>query len=93
MLKKSPRLFELRALFLRISYPLCRNALMRYAKKLVDSGEFGKISMIRVRRSHNGVSGNWLVDYWFDTAKTGGGAMMDLGAHPMYLFILALRQA
>jgi predicted dehydrogenase len=68
-----------------IAHHLCRNPLMNYAKELVDSGVFGKISMIRARRSHSGVSDNWLVDYWFDTEKTGGGAMMDLGAHPMYL--------
>jgi len=68
-----------------ISYPLCHNPLMCYAKKLIDAGEFGKISMIRARRSHGGLVEGWLVDYWFDTTKTGGGAMMDLGAHPMYL--------
>lgn len=68
-----------------ISYFLRRDARMRYAKKLLDDGIFGRIGTIRMRRSHSGVSENWLVDYWFDTAKTGGGSMMDLGAHPMYL--------
>jgi len=68
-----------------ISYPLRRNALFQWAKNLADSGEFGKIGMIRMSRSHSGISDNWLVDYWFDVSKTGGGAMMDLGAHPMYI--------
>ena len=68
-----------------ISYPLRRDPLMCYAKKLVDEGIFGKIGMLRMRRSHSGVSDNWLPDYWYDTSKTGGGAMMDLGAHPMYI--------
>ena len=68
-----------------ISYPLRRDSFFRYVKTLVDKGEFGKIGMVKMRRSHGGVSDKWLVDYWFDVSKTGGGAMMDLGAHPMYI--------
>ena len=31
-----------------------------------------------------GALAGWLPDYWYDPETTGGGAMMDLGAHPMY---------
>jgi predicted dehydrogenase len=68
-----------------IAYHLRRDPLMCYAKSLADAGVFGKIGMVRMRRSHSGITGGWLPDYWFDTSKTGGGAMMDLGAHPMYI--------
>jgi predicted dehydrogenase len=68
-----------------ISYPLRRDPLMCYAKKLADEGIFGKIGMVRMRRSHSGITEGWLPDYWFDVSKTGGGAMMDLGAHPVYM--------
>jgi predicted dehydrogenase len=68
-----------------ISYPLRREPLMCYAKKLADEEVFGKVGMVRMRRSHSGVTDRWLPDYWFDVSKTGGGAMMDLGAHPMYI--------
>jgi predicted dehydrogenase len=68
-----------------ISYPLRRDPLMCYAKSLAESGFFGKIGMLRMRRSHSGITESWLPDYWFDTSKSGGGAMMDLGAHPIYI--------
>ena len=68
-----------------VSMPLRSNPGVLYAKKLIDSGVLGKISGARMRRSHGGVSENWLPEYWYDVSKTGGGAMMDLGAHPVYV--------
>ena len=68
-----------------ISFPHKCNPVYRYIKARIAEGAFGKISLFRYRNAHNGVSGNWLPEYWFDGSKAGGGAMMDLGAHPMYL--------
>ncbi|MCL2472829.1 MAG: Gfo/Idh/MocA family oxidoreductase [Treponema sp.] len=68
-----------------ISLPLLSNPAVLYVKKLVDTGALGRITGARFRRSHSGVSDHWLPDYWFDTSLTGGGAMMDLGAHPVYI--------
>ena len=59
--------------------------MFRYAKQVVDSGVLGQITMMRVQNGHTGSSDGWLPDYWYDPQTTGGGAMMDLGAHPMYL--------
>ena len=67
-----------------ISYPHKCSPVYRYIKARIDEGCFGKISLFRYRNAHNGVSGNWLPAYWFDGTKSGGGAMMDLGCHPMY---------
>ena len=68
-----------------ISLPLRSNPAVLYVKQLVDTGALGRITGARFRRSHSGVSDHWLPDYWFDTSLTGGGAMMDLGAHPVYI--------
>lgn len=68
-----------------ISYPQRGRPCVQYAKKLMDEGAFGKVTMVRTRDAHNGVSGNWLPDYWFEKKDAAGGAMMDLGCHPMYL--------
>jgi len=68
-----------------ISLPLRSDPKVLYVKQLVDTGALGRITGARFRRSHSGVSDRWLPDYWFDTSKSGGGAMMDLGAHPVYV--------
>ena len=54
-------------------------------KQLVDEGQLGDITVMRVRNVHDGALAQWLPDYWYDPETTGGGAMMDLGAHGMYL--------
>jgi len=56
-----------------------------FIKQAIESGILGEITLFRVRNTHNGSLANWLPDYWYDPITTGGGAMMDLGAHPMYL--------
>ncbi len=67
-----------------ISLPwLCRPET-QFAKKAIDEGLLGEITLVRIRNAHNGSSANWLPEYWYDEATAGGGAMMDLGCHPMY---------
>ena len=67
-----------------ISTPGNNSPFVRYAKQTIDSGVIGEVSYIRLRAAHDGASRGWLPDYWFDENQTGGGAMMDLGCHPMY---------
>jgi len=55
-----------------------------FAKKVIDDGFLGEITLIRIRNGHNGATANWLPAYWYDEKMAGGGAMMDLGCHPMY---------
>lgn len=67
-----------------VSFPhLCRPEIMR-AKELIASGELGQIGYARVRNVHDGAVAGWLPEHFFDPAVCGGGAMIDLGAHPMY---------
>ncbi len=67
-----------------ISYPHKTQPALKAVKALADSGKLGQITYARVRDAHNGASGGWLPPYFFDEKQTGGGAMIDLGAHPMY---------
>lgn len=74
-----------------ISYPHKTWPTLKAAKALVDSGKLGKITYARVHNYHDGSvrpqadgSLGWLPPHFYDAAQTGGGAMIDLGAHPMY---------
>jgi len=68
-----------------ISYRRLTSADIRYMKKLVDDGVIGQITHMHVRDAHDGASSGWLPASFYDLPTCGGGAMMDLGAHPMYL--------
>lgn len=68
-----------------ISLPQRTTQAARLAKRMIEEGKFGKISLVRVRNGHDGVSGGWLPEYWFEEKDTAGGALMDLGCHPMYM--------
>lgn len=67
-----------------ISHPHLTSPVAQYAKQLVDEGALGQITYMRMRTAHEGSLMGWLPDYWYDVEKAGGGAMMDLGCHPMY---------
>lgn len=67
-----------------ISYPHRTWGKVKFAKEVLDSGKLGKVSYARVRNVHAGASAGWLPPHFFDKEQCGGGAMMDLGAHPMY---------
>lgn len=67
-----------------ISYPQRTGREIQYIKQVIDQGLLGKVSMLRIRNAHNGASGGWLPEYWYDTKAAGGGAMLDLGCHPNY---------
>jgi predicted dehydrogenase len=68
-----------------ISFPYRTRPGCLYAHKAVQDGLLGQLTFLRVRVAHNGVSGGWLPQDFYDPKTCGGGAMMDLGAHPMYL--------
>ena len=56
-----------------------------FAKQMVQSGKLGRITYGRMRNVHSGSIANWLPEHFYDKEQCGGGAMIDLGAHPMYL--------
>ena len=67
-----------------ISFPHLSEPWTCFALDTARSGKLGKLNYVRVRKAHNGATGNWLPPHFYDKAQCGGGAMMDLGAHPMY---------
>ncbi len=67
-----------------LSLPNLTTSLVQYARKAIDDGLLGRVHYFRMRTAHGGSLLGWLPDYWYDVAKAGGGAMMDLGCHPMY---------
>ena len=68
-----------------ISYPRRTMPQILYAKQAVDDGLLGRVTAVRVRIAHDGAVRDWLPAHFYDPKACGGGAMMDLGAHGMYL--------
>jgi predicted dehydrogenase len=53
---------------------------------VLAQGRLGQVTLVRTRLSHDGAVGEkWLPDQFFDPEEAGGGALIDLGCHPMYL--------
>ena len=67
-----------------ISMPQRSSPVVLYAKNIIDSGVLGQVNTARFRNAHSGASSDWLPDYWYIEEDACGGAMMDLGCHPMY---------
>lgn len=68
-----------------ISLPQKYDAAKRTMKAIADSGELGNINYFRYRNVHSGSADNWLPPHFYNAEECGGGAMIDLGAHGMYL--------
>lgn len=67
-----------------ISYPNLATSVVQFTRQAIDDGLLGQVHYMRMRRAHDGSLRGWLPEYWYDLEKAGGGAMMDLGCHPMY---------
>ena len=68
-----------------ISYPHQSMPHNLLAKKVLDEGLLGTVTYLRIRNAHSGASDGWLPEHFYNAVECGGGAMIDLGAHPMYL--------
>ena len=68
-----------------ISFPRRTAPAILYAKEALEDGLFGRVTAVRVRIAHDGAVRGWLPHHFYDPVACGGGAMMDLGAHGMYL--------
>lgn len=58
---------------------------VRTVKKLIADGAVGKVNYVRFRNAHGGSFADWLPEHFYDKEMCGGGAMIDLGAHGMYI--------
>ena len=76
---------------LMISLPRLSTDYYLYAQEVMDQGLIGKLTTIRCRLAHDGAipfegsPTGWLPEHFFDLESCGGGALIDLGAHPIYL--------
>lgn len=68
-----------------ISYPWRTRSDYLWVKDALSQNLIGDVTYMRMRNAHNGASAGWLPPHFFDPVECGGGAMMDLGAHSMYL--------
>jgi scyllo-inositol 2-dehydrogenase (NAD+) len=76
---------------LTVSLPRLTESYYLYAQKALDEGLLGKLTTVRCRLAHNGAvpseanPNGWLPEHFFNKEQCGGGALIDLGAHPIYL--------
>lgn len=68
-----------------ISLPRLTEQPWLYVKQAIDDGLIGTVTHLRARWSHNGAVANWLPPHFYDPVACGGGVLIDVGAHPMYL--------
>jgi 1,5-anhydro-D-fructose reductase (1,5-anhydro-D-mannitol-forming) len=74
-----------------VSLPRLYDAPTLAIRRLLADGRLGRLASVRVRLAHGGAVGDaWLPERFFDPAVAGGGALIDLGCHPMYLARLLL---
>lgn len=73
-----------------VSLPRLNAGYTLAIQDILDKGLLGKVTYARVRLSHNGALANWLPEHFYNREQCGGGAMIDLGCHPMYLTRLFL---
>ncbi|MBB3109770.1 putative dehydrogenase [Paenibacillus phyllosphaerae] len=75
---------------LTVSLPRLYHGYTLAIQQVIASGALGELTQARVRLSHNGATANWLPEHFYNKAQCGGGALIDLGCHPMYLARLFL---
>jgi predicted dehydrogenase len=78
-----------------VSLPRLAHGYTQAIREVIDSGELGRLTYGRIRLSHDGAvssggAGGWLPERFFDPKTAIGGALTDLGCHPVYLTQLFL---
>jgi predicted dehydrogenase len=76
---------------LTVSLPRLSHGYTLAIRDILASGRLGEVTQVRCRLSHDGAVGRrWLPAQFFDPDDAGGGALVDLGCHPLYLTRLFL---
>jgi 1,5-anhydro-D-fructose reductase (1,5-anhydro-D-mannitol-forming) len=81
---------------LTVSLPRLNSGSTLAIQKIIQDGTLGQLTQARVRLSHNGAlptpqnKNGWLPEHFYNLSQAAGGAMIDLGCHPMYLTRLFL---
>jgi 1,5-anhydro-D-fructose reductase (1,5-anhydro-D-mannitol-forming) len=77
-------------LALVVSLPRLYHGYTRVVSEQLDQGRLGEPTFARIRLSHDGAVAGWLPDRFYDPTAAVGGALSDLGCHPVYLTQLFL---
>jgi predicted dehydrogenase len=81
---------------LMVSLPRLYAGYTLAIKKILDQKLLGELTLVRTHISHDGAlrtkqyPQGWLPSYFFNIQQSAGGALIDLGSHPMYLARLFL---
>ncbi|HEX3427233.1 MAG TPA: Gfo/Idh/MocA family oxidoreductase [Candidatus Limnocylindrales bacterium] len=78
-----------------VSLPRLYHGYTRAIRDVLDAGVLGRVTGSRIRLSHDGAvsrdgAPGWLPERFFDRERAIGGALTDLGCHPVYLTQLFL---
>ncbi len=68
-----------------VSLPRVYDGYTLAIQNIISSGEIGEITQSRVRLAHDGALAGWLPNHFYDKEACQGGALIDLGCHPVYL--------
>jgi predicted dehydrogenase len=81
---------------LTVSLPRLNAGYTQAIQEILAAGRLGTPTLVRARLSHNGGlptadnTNGWLPAHFYDLQQCAGGALIDLGCHPMYLARLFL---
>jgi 1,5-anhydro-D-fructose reductase (1,5-anhydro-D-mannitol-forming) len=71
---------------LTVSLPRLNDSYTLAIREILEQKLLGEITLVRTRLSHNGAIGQgWLPAHFYSLEQCAGGALIDLGCHPMYL--------
>lgn len=70
---------------LTVSLPRLYDGYTAAIEQVLSQGLLGRLTLARARLSHNGVIKDWLPQHFYSLEQCRGGALIDLGCHPMYL--------
>jgi 1,5-anhydro-D-fructose reductase (1,5-anhydro-D-mannitol-forming) len=68
-----------------VSLPQLATSTTRTIRRLIDDGKLGRVTYARVRMAHDGWIRGWLPEQFADKTAAIGGALADLGCHPVYV--------
>jgi len=81
---------------LTVSLPRLNAGYTQAIQAILAEGQLGQLTQVRTRLSHGGglptpdSPSGWLPEHFYNLEQCAGGALIDLGCHPMYLARLFL---